>query len=64
VLSLFAKKPEGIRASDVYRARIVRDADEAHTLLAEMEAAGDLIGRDEQPESGGHVTRIFTGARK
>ena len=64
VLSLFADRPEGIRASDVYRARIVRNADEAHTLLAGMEADGELIGRDEQPESGGHVTRIFTRARK
>lgn len=36
VLSLLADRPEGIRASDVYRARIVRNADEAHALLAEM----------------------------
>ena len=64
VLSLLANKPEGIRATDVYRARIVRYADEAHTLLAAMEADGELIGRDEQPESGGHVTRIFTKAKK
>src|SRR5262249_48915649 len=58
VLSLADDKPQGIRASDVYRARIVHNADEAHTLLAEMEAAGELSGRDEQPASGGHVTRI------
>ena len=64
VLSLLADRPEGIRASDIYRARIVRNADEAHTLLAEMERAGELIGRDEHPESGGHVTRIFTRVRK
>jgi Protein of unknown function (DUF3987) len=64
VLSLLADRPEGIRASDVYRARIVRTADEAHTLLAAMEAGGELSGRDEQPESGGHVTRIFTRANK
>ncbi|PYL99013.1 MAG: hypothetical protein DMF19_13330 [Verrucomicrobia bacterium] len=64
VLALLADKPEGIRASDVYRARIVRNADEAHTLLAAMEAAGVLSGRDEQPERGGHITRIFTGAKK
>jgi hypothetical protein len=64
VLSLLADKPQGIRASDVYRARIVRNADEAHTLLAAMEAKGELSGRDEQPETGGHVTRIFTRARK
>jgi hypothetical protein len=64
VLSLLADKPEGIRASDVYRARIVRNAVEAHTLLAEMESNGELSGRDEQPESGGHVTRVFTRAKK
>ena len=64
VLSLFADKPEGIRASDVYRARIVGNADAAHALLASMESGGELIGRDEQPESGGHVTRIFTRAKK
>ena len=64
VLSLLGKKPQGIRASDVYRARIVRTADEAHALLHEMELDGELIGRDEQPESGGHVTRIFTRATK
>jgi hypothetical protein len=64
VLSLFREKPEGIRASDVYRARIVRNADEAHALLAAMESKGELSGRDEQPESGGHVTRIFTRANQ
>ena len=64
VLSSLAEKPHGIRASDVYRARIVRDADEAHALLTAMEGAGELAGRDEQPETGGHVTRIFTGANK
>jgi hypothetical protein len=29
-----------------------------------MEAEGELSGRDEQPETGGHVTRIFTRAKK
>jgi hypothetical protein len=62
VLSLLADKP-GIRASDVYRARIVRNADEAHALLAAMESDGELTGRDEHPEGGGHVTRIFTKRR-
>lgn len=61
---MLADKPEGIRASDIYRARIVRNADEAHALLAAMEAEGELSGRGEQPESGGHVTRIFTKAKK
>jgi len=60
VLALLDSKPKGIRASDVYRARIVRQADEAHALLAEMESKGELSGRDKQPEGGGHITRIFT----
>jgi hypothetical protein len=60
VLSLADDKPKGIKATDVYRARIVHNADQAHALLAEMEAAGELNARDEQPETGGHVTRIFT----
>jgi hypothetical protein len=64
VLSLVADKPNGIKASDVYRARIVRNADEAHALLAAMEAGGELSGCDEQPETGGQVTRIFTRAKK
>jgi Protein of unknown function (DUF3987)/CHC2 zinc finger/Toprim-like len=64
VFSLADEKPKGIKAADVYRARIVRNADEAHALLAEMEAAGELSGRDEQPETGGHVTWIFTRVPK
>jgi hypothetical protein len=64
VFSLCADEPQGIRASDVYRARIVRNADEAHALLGAMESDGELTGRDEQPESGGHMTRIFTRRRK
>jgi Protein of unknown function (DUF3987) len=64
VLSLLADKPQGIRASDVYRARIVRNADQAHAMLAAMESESELSGRDEQPETGGHVTRIFTRANK
>ena len=63
MLSLLDDKPQGIRASDVYRARIVRNADEAHELLAEMESDGELSGRDEQPETGGYITRIFTRAK-
>ena len=63
VLALLADNPKGIRASDIYRARITRNADEAHALLATMEAEGALTGRDEQPESGGHVSRIYTRAR-
>jgi hypothetical protein len=29
-----------------------------------MESKGELRGRDEQPETGGHVTRIFTRTKK
>jgi hypothetical protein len=64
VLSLLADNPKGIRASDVYRARICRDADEAHALLAAMETEGKLAGTESQPEGGGHVTRLFTKPRK
>ncbi len=64
VLALLADNPKGIRASDIYRARITRNADEAHTLLATMEAESELTGRDDKPEGGGHVTRIYTKARK
>jgi len=63
VLKLLADKPQGIRASDVYRARIVPSADEAHALLASLEADGELTGKDSKPETGGHVTRTFTKAR-
>src|SRR5437879_3772765 len=63
VLSLLADKPEDIRASDVYRARIVRNADEAHALVAAMEPDGELSGRDEQPDTGGHISRVFVRGR-
>jgi hypothetical protein len=62
VLTLLDEQPEGIRASDVYRARITHNADEAHALLAAMESEGELSGHDEQPEGGGHVTRIYRRA--
>jgi hypothetical protein len=29
-----------------------------------MEAEGELTGKDSKPETGGHVTRTFTKARK
>lgn len=63
VLALFRNCPAGIRASDVYRARIVRDANAAHGLLATMEAEGLLFVRHAKPEGGGHVSRIYTTAR-
>ena len=64
VLKLLVDIPGRIRASAVYRARITRTADEAHALLATMETEGLLAGADSQPEHGGHVTRLFTRARK
>jgi hypothetical protein len=38
--------------------------DEARALLAQMEADGELTGKDSKPETGGHVTRTFTNAQK
>jgi hypothetical protein len=63
VLELLISHPKGIRRADVYRARITANAEEARQLLESMEKEGILIGRDEQPEGGGHVTRIYTKAR-
>jgi hypothetical protein len=62
-LELLADTPKGVTARDVHRARIVDSADEAHTLLAQMEADGELAGKDYKPATGGHVTRTFTKAR-
>jgi hypothetical protein len=64
VLKLLADTPNGIRASDVYRKRIVPTAAEAHALLEMMGADGVLQGRDEKPDGGGHVTRLYVKARK
>ena len=64
VLALLGEKSGGIRASDVYRKRIVSPAGEAHSLLKRMEAEGELLSRIEKPEGGGHVTRLYTAARK
>jgi len=64
VLALLADNPKGITARDVHRARIVGSADEARALLASMEADGELTGKDSKPETGGHITRTFTKARK
>lgn len=60
VLRLLQSHPGGIRASDVYRARIVSDADAAHRLLRLMETDGELTGYDEKPETGGHITRTYS----
>lgn len=63
VLELLANAPKGITARDVQRARIVLFANEARDLLAQMETDGELTGKDSQPETGGHVSRIYTRAR-
>ena len=63
VLELLADTPKGITATEVSRKRIVASADEAHALLARMEAEGELTGKDSKPEGGGHITRTFTKAR-
>ena len=60
VEALLADTPKGITARDVHRARITDTADEAHALLASMEADGELTGKDSKPETGGHITRTFT----
>ena len=64
VLALLVNNPSGIRATDVYRPRITHNADAAHTLLAQMETEGLLAGTDSQPAGGGHITRLFTLAKK
>jgi hypothetical protein len=64
VLELLADNPNGITARDVHRARIVGSADEARTLLAQMEVDGELTGKDSKPETGGHITRTFTKVQK
>jgi hypothetical protein len=64
VLKLLVNMPKGITARDVQRKGIMDSADESHTLLSQMEADGELTGKDSQPETGGHITRTFTLARK
>jgi hypothetical protein len=63
VLELLADNPKGITARMVQLKRITETADEAHDLLASMEAEGELTGKDSKPETGGHITRTFTKAR-
>jgi hypothetical protein len=64
VLKLLADTPTGIMARDVYRSRIMDSADDARALLAQMEADGELTHKESKPEGGGHVTLIYTLARK
>jgi replicative DNA helicase len=64
ILSVLADTPTGITARDLQRARIVDSADDARALLAKMEADGELTHKESKPEGGGHVTLIYTRARK
>jgi len=64
VLSVLADTPTGIKARDLQRARIVDSADDARNLLAQMETDGELTHKESKPEGGGHVTLIYTRARK
>jgi hypothetical protein len=64
VVKLLGNTPEGITARDVHRARIVASADEARTLLAEMEADRELTHKESKPEGGGHVSLIYTRRSK
>ena len=64
VLTLLADNPKGITARELQRAKHKDTVDEARALLAQMEADGELTGKDSKPETGGHVTRTFTNAQK
>jgi len=65
VLALLANNPsKGITAREVHRARIVETAEQAHALLAQMEADGELAGKDSKPDGGGHTTRVFAKNQK
>ena len=64
ILALLADTPAGITGRDVQRARIKSTADEAHALLAGMEVEGELEGHDSKPDTGGHITRIYTKAKQ
>lgn len=64
VMELLADNPKGITARMVQLKRIAETADEARALLTSMEADGELVGKDSKPEGGGHITRIYTKARK
>ncbi|MDQ6630769.1 MAG: YfjI family protein, partial [Verrucomicrobiota bacterium] len=64
VLKLLADNPKGITARDVHRAHLVDNANEAHALLTRLETGGELTGKNSKPETGGHITRTYTKARK
>jgi hypothetical protein len=59
VLALLSPERPALTATDVYRARIVPNAEQAHTLLQTMEKAGQLTSTESQPSGGGHITRTY-----
>jgi hypothetical protein len=59
VLSVLADNPKGITARMVQLKRITGTAEEAHTLLAQMESDGELKHTESKPEGGGHVTLVY-----
>ncbi len=60
VLGLLVDKPAGIRAEDVYKKRIVQGAREAHALLEAMAQEALLTFKESTPDTGGHITRIYS----
>ena len=64
VMELLADSPKGITTRDVHRARVVNTASEARALLAQMGIDGELTHKESMPEGGGHITLIYSKARK
>ena len=60
VVKLCEQKPTGIKAKDLYRKRLVTTTEEAHDVLAQLEAEGVLVGKDVHPTGGGKPSRIYT----
>jgi len=59
-VKLCEQKPTGIKAKDLYRKRLVTTTEEAHDVLAQLEAEGVLVGKDVHPTGGGKPSRIYT----
>ncbi len=60
ILSLLADHPVGITSRDVQRAGIVRDAEQAHDLLASLEFEGVLQSETKGPtKAGGRRSTIY-----
>jgi hypothetical protein len=59
ILTLAAQKPDGILAAHVYRSRITSDAAEAHRLLSQLEAEGQLRCETRSRTAGGWTTERY-----